>query len=262
MDRNNNEETKKKYKEAKKWAKRAVARAKAEAYQHLYKAMETPDGLNMALRIAKQRSKNSKDITQPKMIKDEQGNILKEDEDIKSRWHRYFCELLNEENERIRREADPEVYKKEVKAITEDEVAVTLYKMKNGKAVGPDNIPVKVWKCFGTYGVTYLTKLFNNILQKEEMPKEWRRSVLVPIYKNKGDIMECGSFRGIKLMSHTMKTWERIVDNRIRSEVVISQEQFGFMKGRSTEDAIFALRQLLEKYKEGQRKIHCTFIDL
>ena len=117
-------------------------------------------------------------------------------------------------------------------------------------------------KCFGTYGVTYLTKLFNYILQKEEMPKEWRRSVLVPIYKNKGDIMECGSFRGIKLMSHTMKTWERIVDNRIRSEVVISQEQFGFMKGRSTEDAIFALRQLLEKYKEGQRKIHCIFINL
>ena len=59
-----------------------------------------------------------------------------------------------------------------------------------------------------------------------------------------------------------MKTWERIVDHRIRSEVVISQEQFGFMKGRSTEDAIFALRQLLEKYREGQRKIHCTFIDL
>ena len=44
--------------------------------------------------------------------------------------------------------------------------------------------------------------------------------------------------------------------------MVISQEQFGFMKGRSTEDAIFALWQLLEKYKEGQRKIHCTFIDL
>ena len=59
-----------------------------------------------------------------------------------------------------------------------------------------------------------------------------------------------------------MKTWERTVDNRIGSEVVIRKEQFGFMKGRSTEDAIFALKQLLEKYKEGQRKIHCTFIDL
>ena len=115
MDKNNNEETKKKYKEAKKWAKRAVARAKAEAYQHLCKAMETPDGLNMALRIAKQRSKNSKDITQPKIIKDEQGNILKEDEDINSRRHRYLCcELLNEENERVRKEEDQEVYKREV----------------------------------------------------------------------------------------------------------------------------------------------------
>ena len=239
-----------------------MARAKAEAYQHLHKAMETLDGLNMALRIAKQRSKNSKDITQPKIIKDEQGNILKQDEDIKSRWHRYFCELLNEKNKRVRREEDPEVYKREVKAITEDEVALALNKMENGKTVGLDNIPVEVWKCFGTCGVTYLTKLFNNILQKEEMSKEWRRSVLVPIYKNKGNIMEYGSFQGIKLMSQIMKTCERIVDNRIRSEMVISQEQFGFMKGRSTEDSIFALRQLLEKYKEGQRKIHCTFINL
>ena len=47
---------------------------------------------------------------------------------------------MNEENERVRREEDPEVYKREVEAITEDEVALALNKMKNGKAVGPDNI--------------------------------------------------------------------------------------------------------------------------
>ena len=41
------------------------------------------------------------------------------------------------------------------------------------------------------------------------MPDEWRRSVLVPLYKGKGDIKECGNYRGIKLMSHTMKLWER-----------------------------------------------------
>ena len=129
---------------------------------------------------------------------------------------------MNEENERVRREEDPEVYKREVKAITEDEVVLALNKMKNGKAVGPDNIPVEVGNALVLMESPTLLN-FNNILQKEEMLKEWRRSVLVPIYKNKGDIMECGSFRGIKLMSHTMKTWERIVDHRIRSEVVISQ---------------------------------------
>ena len=40
------------------------------------------------------------------------------------------------------------------------------------------------------------------------------------------------------------------------------EEQFGFMKGKSTTDAIFALRQLQERYREGQQDLHCVFIDL
>ena len=42
----------------------------------------------------------------------------------------------------------------------------------------------------------------------------------------------------------------------------ISEHQFGFMPGNSTADAIFALRQLMEKYREGQKNLHCVFIDL
>ena len=59
-----------------------------------------------------------------------------------------------------------------------------------------------------------------------------------------------------------MKIWERVIDRRLRSEVSIYPEQFGFVPGRSTTDAIFALRQLVEKYKEGQQNLHCIFIDL
>ena len=95
------------------------------------------------------------------------------------------------------------------------------------------------------------------------MPDEWRRSVLVPLYKGKGDIIKkCGNYRGIKLMSHTMKLWERIIEARIRKEVTIAEQQFGFMPGRSTTDAIFCLRMLLEKWTEGQKAVHCAFIDL
>ena len=42
----------------------------------------------------------------------------------------------------------------------------------------------------------------------------------------------------------------------------ISEEQFGFVKGKSTTDAIFALRQLQERYREGQQDLHCVLIDL
>ena len=94
------------------------------------------------------------------------------------------------------------------------------------------------------------------------MPDEWRRSVLVPLYKGKGDIKECGNYRGIKLMSHSMKLWERVILARIRKEVTIGKQQFGFMPGRSTTDAIFCFRMLLEKWTEGQKAVHCAFIDL
>ena len=55
-----------------------------------------------------------------------------------------------------------------------------------------------------------------------------------------------------------MKIWERIMEVRLRQIMEISEEQFGFMPGRSTTDAIFALRQLLAKYHEGEKKLHCV----
>ena len=83
------------------------------------------------------------------------------------------------------------------------------------------------------------------------MPNERRRSVL-----------ECRNYRGIKLMSDTMKLWVRVIDSRIRMEVTIAEQQFGFMSGRSTTEAIFCSRMLMEKWSEGQRAVHCVFIDV
>lgn len=67
------------------------------------------------------------------------------------------------------------------------EVKEALKHMKAGKACGPDGIPIKVWKSLGESGVVWLKKLFNAILKESKMPNAWRKSVLIPIYKNKGD---------------------------------------------------------------------------
>ena len=87
------------------------------------------------------------------------------------------------------------------------------------------------------------------------MPEEWRRSVLVPIFKNKGDVQSCSNYRGMKL-------WERVVEARLRCEITISEQQYGFMPRKSTTDAMFALRVLMEKYREKQKELHCVFVDL
>ena len=152
-------------------------------------------------------------------------------------WKEYYMGLMNEENERERREIDGERVNLEVESVSKEEVMENMQRMKNGKAVGPDDIPVEVWKCLGESALKFLTKLYNRTMESERMPEEWRDSVLIPIFKNKGDVQSCSNYRGIKLISHTMKLWERIVEKRLRSDLKFSNQQYGFMPGKSTTDA-------------------------
>ncbi|KAK3522867.1 hypothetical protein QTP86_005681 [Hemibagrus guttatus] len=225
---------------------------------------------------------------QVNVIKDKDGRVLTSEERVQRRWKEYFEELMNEENDSEKRVEGVNSVEQKVDKIRKDEVRKALKRMKSGKAVGPDDIrsvklstrqvpqhvpvvdsvpvidtvPVmEVWKCLGEAAVEFLTSLFNRVLESERMPEEWR-SVLVPIFKNKGDVQSCSNYRGIKLMSHTMKLWERVVEARLRKVVEICEQQYGFMPKKSTTDAIFALRILMEKYRDGQRELHCVFVDL
>ena len=121
---------------------------------------------------------------------------------------------------------------------------------------------MEVWKCLGDIALEFLTKLYNRTIESGRMPEEWRDSVLIPMFKNKGDVQSCSNYRGITLISYTMKLWERVVKRRLRSELTFSEQQYGFMPGKSTTDALFALRVLMEKYREGQKERHCVFVDL
>ena len=67
---------------------------------------------------------------------------------------------------------------------------------------------------------------------------------------------------GDKVIVTNNEDLKRIMDGRLREEVEISEEQFGFMPGRGTTNAVFILRQMAEKYREKKRDMHMTFIDL
>ncbi|KAK3521083.1 hypothetical protein QTP86_015705, partial [Hemibagrus guttatus] len=260
MDRT--EENRQEYKELQRRVKREVSKAKQKAYDELYTRLDTREGEKDLYRLARQRDRDGKDVQQVRVIKDRDGRVLTSEESVQRRWKEYFEELMNEENEREKRVEGVNSVEQKVDKIRKDEVRKALKRMKSWKAVGPDDIPVEVWKCLGEAAVEFLASLFNRVLESERMPEEWRRSVLVPIFKNKGDVQSCSNYRGIKLMSHTMKVWERVVEARLRKVVEICEQQYGFMPRKSTTDAIFALRILMEKYRDGQRELHCVFVDL
>jgi Reverse transcriptase (RNA-dependent DNA polymerase) len=63
-------------------------------------------------------------------------------------------------------------------------------------------------------------------------------------------------------MSHTMKLWERVIEHRLRKLTTVSKNQFGFMPGRSTMEAIFLIRQLMKRHREQKKDLYMIFIDL
>lgn len=249
------------YLELKREAKKAVSEAKKSAYNRFYADLDTKEGEKNIYRITKSRMKSSQDMAHMRLIKDCNGKILRGDADILDRWREHYKVICNEEF------PHPPIPQHSpipgpVPLISEDEVRSAIKAMKPYKASGPDDIPAEAWKLTEEIGVAHLTALFNKIVREMRIPSEWEVSTTVPIYKGKGDTLNCASYRPIRLISHTMKIFERVVERRLRNVIEIAPGQCGFMKGVGTTDAIFALRMLLERHREVNQTVHTAFLDL
>jgi len=107
-----------------------------------------------------------------------------------------------------------------------------------------------------------LTSLCNLIVAQGRILDDWKSSILLPVFKGKGDPMECGSCRAIKLLEHAKKAIERVFKRRIRVKVKTNGMQFGFMPGKGTTDEIFTVQQMQEKYGCKEKKLYFAFVDL
>ena len=134
--------------------------------------------------------------------------------------------------------------------------------MKTGKAAGPSGIVAEMLKASGDTGARLVADLANDMVRNGVIPSDWEDSFIINIYKGKGDALERGNYRGLKLLDHGMKGIERVIEKIIRERISIDDMQFGFMPGRGTTDAIFILRQLQEKHLAKNKKLYFAFVDL
>jgi len=133
--------------------------------------------------------------------------------------------------------------------------------MNNSKAAGPSGVVADMLKAAGEAGTRWITNVCNSVVREGRIPEDWCKSWMVNVYKGK-DALECGSYRGIRLLEHTLKILERVVEVRVRRIVKIDDLQFGFMAGKGTTDAICIVRQLQEKLLAKKKDLWMAFVDL
>jgi hypothetical protein len=231
------------------YQKKAVHAAKEVGRKEFAKKLHTEDERGNVFRIAKQIANKNKDAVGCGSIKDTSGRIITDQERMKVVWHDYFEKLLNEEFDWDRNGLDnTQVVDCEPEEISVGEVRIAIKKMKLGKASGPSGIGAEMLKAAGEAGVLWVTDMCNAIVKEGKIPNDWTKSWMVCVYKGKGDALECGSYRGIKLLDQVMKVFESMMEMKLRSRVPLDDMQFGFRKGKSTTQAIFIVRQLQEKY--------------
>ncbi|XP_029634963.1 uncharacterized protein LOC115210500 [Octopus sinensis] len=157
---------------------------------------------------------------------------------------------LDEQAEEKRLELEPN--------ILDDEVVRAMKQLANRKAPGTDGIPLELLKPIPT---KTLTSLCQRIWRTCKWPREWKRSVFIPIPK-KGDTKDCANYCTITLIPHVSKILLKIIQKRLNTTIEreLPEVQAGFRKERSTRDHIANLRWIMEKAREYQKKLYMCFI--
>ena len=148
--------------------------------------------------------------------------------------------------------------------ITEAELRDAIFHQKNNKSPGIDNLSSELFKISFDIVSPFLLKLYNRLFSNGEYPRCWGEGVIIPIFKS-GNRDEAKNYRGITLINILAKIYSQLLLNRLtkwsEKENNLSQNQFGFQKGKSTIDCIFTLHAIISKTLHAGEKLYCVFID-
>ena len=149
--------------------------------------------------------------------------------------------------------------------ITESEIRKGIKSLKNNKSPGIDNILNEYIKRTEPLFMSLYVKTFNVIFDTGVLPDSWLNGIIMPIYKNKGNVNDPNEYRPITILSCLGKLFTAILNNRINSFLdnnkLLNENQSGFRKDHSTSDNIFILHSIIEYMKARKMKLFCTFVD-
>ena len=136
--------------------------------------------------------------------------------------------------------------------------------LRGGKPPGVCGIHAELLKAGGPTVLLHLHAVICSAWSTSVIPADWRRGLVVPLWKGKGDRLECSNYRAVTLLSVPGKVFARVLLERIRHHLLAYQrpEQSGFTPKRSTIDRILALRVLIERKCDYRQRLVAAYVDL
>lgn len=260
----NTKENKKKWKEIAKRVTKAYKKDKTIYYEKICRELNNHNNNNDSARLYnKVRYLTGNYNKRPIQIKDTNGNLKANNQEMLEIWRSYFENLLNIKNENL---INDQTIITELPINTNyfemKELEEVLKTLKNNKAPGMDCIKNESIKYGGIECKKRVLRICNIIYTKKEVPWQMITNKIIPIHK-KGDLTDPKNYRGISLISTITKIYNKMLLNRIYEEVnkKLRPNQRGFRRNSSTTQAIHILRRILEGHYKKQLPIIITFID-
>ena len=149
---------------------------------------------------------------------------------------------------------------------TEAEIEKAIKLLKNNKSSSSfDNILNEYLKNAHPRMMEVFCKLFNIVLDSAIFPDIWSKGIILPLYKNKGNVSDPDNYRGITILSCFGKLFTSLLNSRLNKFLeennVLCEEQAGFRKHYSIVDHIFSLKMLVDLYLAKNKKLYCAFVD-
>ncbi|CAH2228538.1 jg28018, partial [Pararge aegeria aegeria] len=152
--------------------------------------------------------------------------------------------------------------------LSDDEIAEVWDRLRQSrKAPGPDGVPGRVLMLALEHLGGRLRQLFNDCLEAGRFPEVWKEGRLVLLQKEGRNLDSPSAYRPIVLIDEVSKMLERVLASRINQHLVqrgpdISEHQYGFRAGKSTIDAVGALRAFCEFAKKRGEGVLAVSLDI
>lgn len=199
-------------------------------------------------------------------VRSKDGRLLTTESEVQQRWKEHFNEVLNRPEPLmpadIPEETLFEVLNLSEEPLSKEEIISTLKDLKSGKAAGYDAITPEVLKADESTTANILEGVLKKIWVDEAVPEDWKMGLIIKIPK-KGDLTQCGNWRGITLLSMVGKVLGRSIIKRLRDDIDrrLRKEQSAFRRNRGTTEPIFILRNIVEQSLEWNSALYLVFID-